>query len=166
MKKKIFIAAAVIISSHLCTASYGQAQPDSTKNLDEVVVTANKYPNKAILTGKVLNVITKEQLERAGGKDLAQILNEEAGIYIGGANSNPGKDKSIYLRGAGVDRTLITIDGMPVYDPSGIGGNFDIRNISVAVIERIEMKSIYFIWQRCCCRSNKYYYKKRQQQTF
>jgi vitamin B12 transporter len=139
MKKKIFIAAAVIISSHLCTPTYGQAQPDSTKNLDEVVVTANKYPNKAILTGKVLNVITKEQLERAGGKDLAQILNEEAGIYIGGANSNPGKDKSIYLRGAGVDRTLITIDGMPVYDPSGIGGNFDIRNISVAVIERIEI---------------------------
>ncbi len=139
MKKKIFIAAAVIISSHLYTASYGQVEPDSTKNLDEVVVTANKYPNKAILTGKVLNVITNRQLEKAGGKDLAQILNEEAGIYIGGANSNPGKDKSIYLRGAGVDRTLITIDGMPVYDPSGIGGNFDIRNISVAVIERIEI---------------------------
>jgi vitamin B12 transporter len=135
MKKKFFIATAVIISS------IAQAQQDSTgsKQLDEVVVTANKYPNKAILTGKVLNVITKQQLERAGGKDLAQILNEEAGIYIGGANSNPGKDKSIYLRGSGVDRTLITIDGIPVYDPSGVGGNFDIRNISVAVIERIEI---------------------------
>ena len=28
---------------------------------------------------------------------------------------------------------------MPVYDPSGIGGNFDLRNISIASIERIEI---------------------------
>jgi vitamin B12 transporter len=133
MKKKIFIAAAVIISSQL------QAQQDSTKLLNEVVVTANKYPIKAILTGKVLNVITKEQLEKAGGKDLSQILNDEAGVYINGANSNLGKDKSVYLRGARIDHTLITIDGVPVYDPSGIGGNFDIRNIPIENIERIEI---------------------------
>jgi vitamin B12 transporter len=133
MKKKIFIAAAVIISSQL------QAQQDSTKLLNEVVVTATKFPIKAILTGKVLNVITKEQLEKAGGKDLSQILNDEAGVFINGANSNSGKDKSVYLRGARIDHTLITIDGVPVYDPSGIGGNFDIRNIAIDNIERIEI---------------------------
>jgi vitamin B12 transporter len=133
MKKKIFIAAAVVISSQL------QAQQDSTKLLNEVVVTATKFPIKAILTGKVLNVITKEQLEEAGGKDLSQILNDEAGVYINGANSNLGKDKSVYLRGARIDHTLITIDGVPVYDPSGIGGNFDIRNIAIDNVERIEI---------------------------
>src|SRR5205814_1295066 len=87
----------------------------------------------------VLTVITRQQLERSGGKDLSQVLSEQAGIYIGGANSNPGKDKSIYLRGARVDHTLITIDGVPVYDPSGIGANFDIRNLSIDNIERIEV---------------------------
>ena len=78
-------------------------------------------------------------MERSGGKDLAQILTEQAGIYIGGANSNAGKDKSLYLRGARVDHTLITIDGVPVYDPSGIGSNFDIRNLSIDQIDRIEI---------------------------
>ncbi|HWN88720.1 MAG TPA: TonB-dependent receptor, partial [Chitinophagaceae bacterium] len=73
------------------------------------------------------------------GKDLSQILTEQAGVYIGGANSNAGKDKSLYLRGARVEHTLITIDGVPVYDPSGIGSNFDIRNLSVDQIERIEI---------------------------
>jgi vitamin B12 transporter len=107
--------------------------------LDEVVITANKYPNKTSLTGKVVIIITKEQLERSGGKDLSQILTEQAGVYIGGANSNAGKDKSLYLRGAKVEHTLITIDGVPVYDPSGIGSNFDIRNLSVDQIERIEI---------------------------
>ena len=38
-----------------------------------------------------------------------------------------------------VDHTLITIDGVPVYDPSGIGSNFDIRNLSIDQIERIEI---------------------------
>ena len=133
MKKKIFIAAAVLISSQL------YAQNDSTKNLNEVFITANKFPNKTSLTGKVLTIITREQLEKSGGKDLAQVLTEQAGLFINGANSNPGKDKSVYLRGAKVDHTLITVDGVPLYDPSGIGSNFDIRLLSIDNIERIEI---------------------------
>jgi len=136
MKKKFFMVTAVIISSQL----NAQHDEDTTgKSMDEVVITANKFPIKTSLTGKVLTVITRQQLERCGGKDLSQVLGEQAGIYIGGANSNPGKDKSVYLRGARVDHTLITIDGVPVYDPSGIGANFDIRNLSIGNIERIEI---------------------------
>ena len=114
------------------------AQQDSA-SLDEVVITANKYPNKTSLTGKVVTIITKEQLEKNGGKDLSQILMEQTGVYIGGANSNFGKDKSIYLLGAAIQYTLITIDGVPVYDASGIGSNFDLRNLSADQIERIEI---------------------------
>jgi vitamin B12 transporter len=124
--------AAAFIGSQL------SAQQD-TSLLDEVVITANKYPNKTSLTGKVVTIITREQLERSGGKDLSQLLTEQVGVYIGGANSNAGKDKSLYLRGARVDHTLIAIDGVPVYDASGIGNNFDIRNLSVNQIERIEI---------------------------
>ncbi len=133
MKKKIFIAAAVLISNQL------KAQQDSAKNLDEVFVTANKFPTKASLTGKVMIVITREQLEKSGGRDLSQVLGEQAGIYVNGANSNPGKDKSVYLRGAKIDHTLIAVDGVPVYDPSGIGSNFDIRLLPIELVERIEI---------------------------
>jgi vitamin B12 transporter len=132
MKKNFFAAAVLFISIA------AQAQ-DSTKTLNEVVVAANKFPTKTSLTGKVVTVITREQLERSGGKDLAQVLTEQTGIFINGANSNAGKDKGVYLRGAKVDHTLITIDGVPVYDPSGIGSNFDIRLLSVDQIERIEI---------------------------
>ena len=135
MRKKYFLVLA--LHGMACTLT---AQ-DTTKPqlLDEVVVTANKYPNKAAATGKVITVITRQQIEQSGGKDLAQLLHEQAGIYVNGANSNPGKDKSVYLRGARIDHTLITIDGIPVYDPSGIGGNFDIRNLPLEQIERIEI---------------------------
>jgi vitamin B12 transporter len=133
MKKFFFVLAAVIFSSWL------KAQDSSSIDLDEVVMTANKYPNKSSLTGKVISVITREQLQNSGAKDLPQVLAEQAGLYIAGANSNPGKDKSVYLRGARIDHTLITIDGVPLYDPAGVGGNFDLRNIAVSNVERIEI---------------------------
>ena len=130
--RTFFVVTAIMIGSQL------HAQQD-TSLLDEVVITANKYPTKTSLTGKVVTVINKEQLEQSGGKDLSQILTAQAAVYIGGANSNAGKDKSLYLRGARVEHTLMMIDGVPVYDPSGIGSNFDIRNLSIAQVERIEI---------------------------
>ena len=131
MKKYFFIA--VLFSSIHVFAQ------DSTKTLNEVIVTANKFAGKSSLTGKVVTVITKEQIEKSGSRDLSQVLNEQAGIYINGANSNAGKDKSIYLRGAKVDYTLILLDGVPVYDVSGIGSNFDIRLLTIDNVERIEI---------------------------
>ena len=122
----------------LVLAICSQAQ-DTLKTLGEVVVTANKFQNKSAFTGKVISVVTREDLEKKGGKDLAQILTEQTGLYINGAYSNPGKDKSVYLRGARVDHTLIMVDGVPIYDPSGIGSNFDIRLLSADQIERIEI---------------------------
>lgn len=137
--RRFLMVAAIMIGSQLHAQLVPTSREQDTTLLDEVVISANKYPNKTSLTGKVVTVITRQQLERSGGKDLAQILTEQAGVYIGGANSNAGKDKSLYLRGARVDHTLITIDGVPVYDPSGIGSNFDIRNISIDQVGRIEI---------------------------
>ena len=135
MSKKILTLIAISAS----TFALAQQDTASTKLLDDVVVTATKFPIKTSSTGKVITVITQQQLEQNGGKDLAQILNEQAGVFIGGANSNYGKDKSVYLRGASTQHTLITVDGVSLYDPSGIGNNFDIRNISINLIERVEI---------------------------
>lgn len=134
MKKNFFVLTAAIV----CTQLNAQ-EPQDSSLLNEVVVTANKYPNKTSLTGKVVTVISREQIERSGGRDLSQLLSEQSCLFIAGANSNPGKDKSLYVRGARVEHTLITIDGVPVYDPSGIGGNFDLRNLPLSNIERIEI---------------------------
>jgi vitamin B12 transporter len=131
--KKFFLVAALINGSYLF------AQQDTSKTLEEVTLTANRFPSKSLQTGKVVILISKEEIERSGSKSLSQLINEQGGIYINGANSNPGKDKSIYLRGARVEHTLITIDGVPVYDATGIGSNFDIRNIPIESVERIEI---------------------------
>lgn len=133
MKKKIFIAAAVLISSQL------YAQKDSTKNLDEVVITATKFPIKQSLTGKVVTVIDQQQLQRSSGKSLTEVLNTQAGIIVNGSSNVLGTNQDVYLRGAAAGKTLILLDGVPVYDASGISGAYDLNLISVDGVERIEI---------------------------
>src|SRR3954452_18664992 len=135
MKKILYALAALVVSQNI----FAQKDSLQTNQLNEVVVTATKYPKKSSETGKVLTVITREQLDRSAGKDLAQLLNEQAGVSVNGSNSNPAKDKSIYLRGASPQYTLITIDGVPVYDASGVNSNFDFRQIPIDIIDRIEI---------------------------
>ncbi|HMH21362.1 MAG TPA: TonB-dependent receptor [Puia sp.] len=138
MSKKHF--AAFIMSVVGGSSLFAQTGKDSTvKQLDEVVVTATKSPKKASETGKVVTVITREQIDHSAGKDVAQLLSEQTGVIVNGANSNPGKDKSIFLRGASDKYTLILLDGVPLNDPSDIGGGYDIRLLSLGQIERIEI---------------------------
>ena len=126
--------------SVLFAAMQTQAQ-DSTKikQLDDVVVTATKYPVKLSQTGKVVTVVSHEQIEKSYGKSLSQILTEQTGLLINGANSSPAKDKSVFLRGASNKYTLILLDGIPVNDPAGFGGAFDLRLFPVDQIDHIEI---------------------------
>ncbi|MBC7936714.1 MAG: TonB-dependent receptor [Rhizobacter sp.] len=129
-----------VLFTALIGGTYTFAQ-DSTKpsQLDPVVVTATKYPIKLSETGKIVTVISREQVARSQGKSLAQLLTEQSGTIVNGANSNPGKDKSVFLRGASNEYTLILLDGVPVNDPSGPGGAFDLRLFPIEQIDHIEI---------------------------
>ncbi len=133
MKKHFFVLTAVIISSQL------NAQDSTAKTLDEVIVTANKFEQKQSQTGKVVTVITREQLEKSSGKTVAQLLNEQAGITINGAYNVTGSVQTVFTRGASSGRTLILLDGIPVNDPSMINNEFDLNLFSINDVERIEI---------------------------
>ncbi|HEV8079354.1 MAG TPA: TonB-dependent receptor [Chitinophagaceae bacterium] len=132
MKKKVLFVAACITGSTL----FAQ---DSSKTLDPVIITANKIAQKQSTTGKVVTVITKEQIEKSNGRTVAQLLNEQAGITINGALNNLGANQTVYLRGANAGRTLILMDGIPVYDPSFINNDFDLNLLSLNNVESIEI---------------------------
>ncbi len=134
MKRKFLVMAAIIISSQL------HAQDStSVKQLDEVIVTANRVEQKQSSTGKMITVINQETLQRNAGKTLSEIINYQAGIFINGANNNAGTNPDVYLRGAGTGNTLILIDGIPVGDPSNINNTFDLNMISLGQVERVEI---------------------------
>lgn len=139
MKKKIFVVAALIISSTLMAQDSQQANDSSFSSLDEVVLTSNKYPKKQSETGKVVTVINRQQLDRSSGKSLADILNTVAGTTIIGANNSPGTILTASIRGSSAGNVLILVDGIPVNDPSVITNYFDLNLFAVEQVERIEI---------------------------
>lgn len=116
------------------------AQQDTTsKTLDEVIVTANKFEQKQHETGKVVTVITRDELWKNSSQTIGQILNRQTGIIVNGSTNAPGTNQAIYMRGASSGNTLILLDGIPLYDPSGISSEFDINYFNTNNIERIEI---------------------------
>ncbi|MBL7870048.1 MAG: TonB-dependent receptor [Cyclobacteriaceae bacterium] len=140
MKKERKVWAITLIALWWLAPNQTNAQQDSVRQLSEVVITATKFPKSLSETGKVLTIIDEDQIRRSTGNDITQLLNEQVGLVVNGANSNPGKDKSVYLQGAKNDYTIILLDGVPLNDPSGVsGGAYDLRLISLDQVERIEI---------------------------
>ncbi len=136
MSKKLTLLSNLMLASMLALA-----QKDTLHGLalDPVIVTANKTEQKQSTTGKVISVISKQQIEKAAGKTIAQLLNDQAGITINGALNNAGSVQTLYMRGAASGRALILIDGIPVNDPSMINNEFDLNLFSINDVERIEI---------------------------
>ncbi len=126
----------------LCSLSV-HAQPTQqvadTLQFDDIFVTASKIPTALRATTKPVLVIGQDIISRSAGKDISQLLSEQAGLLVNGAFSNPGKDKSLYVQGAASKYTLILVDGLAVNDPNGLGGASDLRNFSLDNVERIEI---------------------------
>jgi len=135
MSKKLTLLLTLLSSAGL----YAQKDSLRTSVLDEVVVTANKQEQKQSTTGKVITVIGQAELSKSSGKSLGQVLNETVGITINGALNNAGTNQTVFMRGANSGRTLILMDGIPVYDPSQIGNEFDLNLFSINDVERIEV---------------------------
>ncbi len=141
MSRKLILAGWLTLFGQLTFAQ----RIDSLKNdqdvvnIEQVSFTQSKIPINVKDLSKQVQIISKEDLAQNTGKDLAQILNDQAGILITGANGNPGASKSLFIRGASNDYALILIDGVPIKDPSGVGGAFDLRLLSTDQIERIEI---------------------------
>jgi vitamin B12 transporter len=136
MSKKMFgFLTALSIPLVVC------AQLDTVTSVlfDPVIVTANKTEQKQSTTGKIITIISKEQLEKSVGKTVMQILNEQAGLIVNGALNNTGSAQTVFLRGASSGRTLILIDGIPMNDPSMINNEFNLNLLSINEIERIEI---------------------------
>lgn len=124
----------------LNTCGYAQEQ-DSTKvnSLQEVVISDTKFAQNKEKSGKVIEVISAEDLAKKSGQNIASILSQVAGVEINGNQSANGKNLGYYIRGGKNRQILILIDGIPVTDASGISLEYDLRLLPIEQVERIEV---------------------------
>lgn len=137
MKKTV---KAVALLAMLNTCAYAQ-EMDSTKvnPLKEVVLTDTKFAQSKEKSGKVIEVITAQDLAKKSGQSLATVLSQVAGVEINGNQSANGKNLGYYIRGGKNRQVLVLIDGIPVTDASGISLEYDLRLLPVDQVDKIEI---------------------------
>ncbi|WP_407353922.1 TonB-dependent vitamin B12 receptor [Luteimonas sp. R10] len=111
------------------------AAPAAT-DLDEVIVTATR--TKIALADSLVpaQVIDRAEIERSQAVSLPDLLRGRAGINL--VNSGgPGKQTSLFMRGAGSNQVLVLIDGVRI--GSATAGLPALQDIPVAQIDRIEI---------------------------
>jgi vitamin B12 transporter len=141
MSKLTTLLSAVWAAS--CLSTFAQTNPNlsnsSGRQLDAVTVTANRVEQKLSQTGKVVTVLSDSILQRYATQSVSELLSRQAGLHIVGANGPLGTNPDIYMRGASAGNTLILLDGLPIYDPSGTANTFDLNLLTVGECDRIEI---------------------------
>jgi vitamin B12 transporter len=137
-KNYVFVAAGLglVQLAMLSTAAHAQ---DSSRVLNDVVVTATRSPKKLSDIGRVVTIVSQQQISHSQGKTLPQLLNTIPGITFSGAQNAPGISTSVFLRGASNGNTLILIDGFPANNAASIDGSYDLNAFPIDQIERIEI---------------------------
>ncbi len=136
-KKNIFNSAILVL---LSSCVWSQENFKTTSNeLSEVVISDSKFALEKEKSGKIITIISADELARNVGQSLANVLSTVAGVEINGNQSVTGKNLGSYIRGGKNNQVLIIIDGIPVTDASGINLEYDLRLLPIEQIESIEI---------------------------
>lgn len=112
------------------------AQAQSTRTLDELVVTANRAPVAVRDVIAPVEVIDREEIERSQARSLPDLLRGRAGISIGN-QGGLGKLTTVFLRGAESDHVLVLVDGVRM--GSATSGLVSFQDLPVDLVDRIEI---------------------------
>lgn len=106
------------------------------RDLDTVLVTANRSASTLGDTIVPAQVIDRAEIERTQARDLSELLRGRAGIQIGNSGG-PGKLTSVFMRGSESDHVLVLVDGVRI--GSATAGLAAFQDIPVDQIERVEI---------------------------
>ncbi len=131
------VATAVAIYCIISAAPLlAQNSANTAARTDTIVVTGTRTATRIDETLADTTVITREAIEQAAGKSLAELIGQYPGVQFW-SNGGQGKPSSVSLRGLEARHTLLLIDG--VRYGSATLGTPTWENIPLESIERIEI---------------------------
>ncbi|AHF78904.1 TonB-dependent vitamin B12 receptor [Sodalis praecaptivus] len=101
-----------------------------------LIVTANRFPQPVSSVLAPVSVVTREDIDRAQIKSVAEALSRLPGVDIG-QNGGLGQQSSLFIRGTNASHALVLIDGVRM-NQAGISGASDLSQIPIALVQRIE----------------------------
>ena len=133
MKNKYFLLS-FFISSLIVTAQENKPKIDS---LQEVIISSTRIDLPFSKNSRTIQLITAEDLKKAGVTNVADALQQIAGIDIRRRGTN-GTQADLYIRGGSFDQTLLLVDGIKV-DDAQTGHHTMNLALPIEVIKRIEI---------------------------
>ena len=107
------------------------------KPLDEVVITGQYSAQSVDKSVYQVRVISRADIDRQAGNNLADLLNQSLNINII-PNASTGKS-SVRLFGLDAQYFKILIDNIPVINDEGLGNNTDLTQINLDDVQQIEI---------------------------
>ena len=130
---------AILLATAASALAFSAHAEDEPTEVGEVIVTTTRLPAPQPEVAGAY-VIEADRIQDSGAVLAADILSEIPGVSL--YNQGPfGGVTSVRLRGAGQDKTLVLLDGVPLNDPSQPAGGYDFASLELGDIERIEVLS-------------------------
>ncbi|MBC7359582.1 MAG: TonB-dependent receptor [Desulfacinum sp.] len=118
----------------------GHAGKEATFRLEQVVVTASRFPTEMEKVPGRMNVITAEEIQRMPFARIDELLQQISGVQTNRTLGIFELSPQVTLRGLGGNepgRTLVLVDGVPA--SVGDTGNMRWNRVNLADVERIEI---------------------------
>lgn len=125
------------VFSFLVTLSLSAQVIEPEQKLDEVLITSSRIDLPFKENSRTITVITSEQIKQSAASNVADLLQQFAGIDIR-RRGTAGMQADLYIRGGGFDQTLLLVDGFKL-DDAQTGHHTLNMALPIEVIERIEI---------------------------
>lgn len=130
--------ASICLFSALTSAALAQESASSPSSPPELVITATRSPLEIARAGSAISIVTAEEINAYGVRNLADALRLTPGVDVSEQGS-AGSLSIVRLRGSEAGQTLVLIDGIRLGDPSSTAGEINFGTLAVTDIERIEV---------------------------
>jgi outer membrane receptor for ferrienterochelin and colicins len=127
------VASLPVASSAHAQTPRPRAQGGAVDVTDPIVVTGSRTERPLAETPVATQVIGAREISESGARNVAEVLEEQAGVYIEPSFAGAGPE----LQGLDPNYTLILVDGQRAI--GRVGGVIDLRRFPIEDVERIEI---------------------------
>src|SRR5947199_6504610 len=105
------------------------------------VTSVSKRPERLSQTASAIQVITQEDIRRSGASSLAEALRLATNLQVAQVDSRQWAISARGFTSTTANKLLVLIDGRTVYTPLFSGVFWDVQEVPLADIDRIEVIS-------------------------
>ena len=139
------IFAALLLAGTVAGLCSGQAPPRKLSSmpiedlLNVEVTSVSKTQQKLSETASAIYVITQDEIQRSGATNIPDLLRMVPGLDVGQINANTWAISARGFNGRYANNLMVLLDGRSIYLPTFGGVYWDVLDVPLADIDRLEV---------------------------